>query len=305
MISRLKITFPGRALARRARPLVLLLAAAFSFDALGGSAGLTNNSGLTLNNYSYGGAQGDPAVIVSGTGANTAKFTMTNYTANTVVTLTLPVTATLTNGASQILVNTFTSNPASGTFSTDATGTATFYVGATRDLLAGNQAVGNYASGPVTVRAVAAGTNKNTTMVLTATVIAALTIGSPVDLNFGGALLNDPAKIIDPTAAPSGIGTVTRAQWTVQGKANTNFTVSGLPSSITMTTGDGVGVTKQIVVNNFHYYVAGTAGQDTNGALDGAGSRIVYVGATRAAILSNQAMGNYSNASGVTITVTY
>jgi hypothetical protein len=136
-------------------------------------------------------------------------------------------------------------------------------------------------------------------------IITSIAISRVAHLQFGDAAQSDGAKTIDPSAAPSGAGTVTRAEFGVTGEASHSFAVSGLPVTITMTTDDGATADEQISVGTFHYFVDGTGGNDTNGALDGTGARTVYVGATRAAIRADQVSGAYVSTNGVTITVTY
>jgi hypothetical protein len=114
------------------------------------------------------------------------------------------------------------------------------------------------------------------------------------NLEFGTLFTGDPSGVI----AAGTSETATNASFLVTGEASTAYTIT-LPNWINMTTPGGSGTTFKIKVDNFTSYPA----EGANGQLDGSGQQSVYVGATRAAIATNQVSGAYSGS--FTVEVVY
>lgn len=115
-------------------------------------------------------------------------------------------------------------------------------------------------------------------------------INSTSDLNFGTAAQGATSKTV-----PAGTSeTAENASFAVSGDNSVSYTIT-LPSSISMRTSGANNPTRNITVSSFTSYPVGT------GLLDGSGSQNLYVGATRAAILSNQVTGSYSGSFSITV----
>lgn len=129
----------------------------------------------------------------------------------------------------------------------------------------------------------------------TASVIAAIGITKVSDMDFGEGITGDSAK----TVAPGTSETAANASFNVTGEPSRAYTIA-LPAdgAVTLVTGDGSGATKQIAVTSFTSYPSAGA----NGVLTG-GAESLFVGATRAALPSNQVTGSY--AATFTVTVVY
>jgi hypothetical protein len=112
------------------------------------------------------------------------------------------------------------------------------------------------------------------------TIIKQLSITFVDDLRFDQKIQGEGSDTVLP-------GDAGAASFTVNGQANTAYSIT-LPASVTMTTGDGIGATKQIVVNSFAHDQGGTP------TLDGDGIITLKVGATHAAIANDQEPGSYS-----------
>ena len=260
---------------------------------------LTKQTTMRLDNdpVQLDSAPGDPAFTLNcaTTPSDCAQFTVKNATPNSVVTLTLPGNTNLTGPGADIATTAFSSSPVSGAFSTDATGQAIFYVGATRAALAANQTTGTYTVTLNPVSATVNGTTKSrNTDTETCTVIASLACSKTNDLHFGDAAQNDAAKTINPSTAPSGAGwagSPSRASFSITGAANKTYSVNIAPASVTMITGAG-GVNQTIVVNAFTFYST-TAASGVSGTLSAGGADTLYVGGTQAAIGGAQISGTY------------
>ncbi len=121
------------------------------------------------------------------------------------------------------------------------------------------------------------------------TIIQQISITKVSDLQFSQKVQGGASETVIPADAAA-------AEFTVNGQANTAFTVN-LPGPISMITGDGVGVTKNITVDTFAHNLGGSP------SLDGDGEVTLKVGATHAAILNNQVPGSYSGS--FTVEVVY
>jgi hypothetical protein len=124
----------------------------------------------------------------------------------------------------------------------------------------------------------------------------ALSIEKQSDLDFGTGVQGDPAKTVDADTSE----TAGNASFKVSGQPNKAYSIT-LPDndSVVMTTGAGSSSTQVIAVNNFASYPA----QGANGQLSAAGEEMLYIGATRDALLPNQEAGSYSAT--FTVTVVY
>jgi hypothetical protein len=111
-------------------------------------------------------------------------------------------------------------------------------------------------------------------------VIAAIAIANVSDLVFPQASPGAAAATVAPGTAENG----NNGSFNVTGQANTAYTIT-LPSTINMTNGANT-----IAVNTFVSFPAAGA----NGLLNASGSQLLLVGATRAALAANQALGTYT-----------
>ncbi len=130
------------------------------------------------------------------------------------------------------------------------------------------------------------------------------------DLNFGETYSGDSLLTISANSTESGSGTNVRkaAEFSLTGEGGHSFQFQLSGSSINMTTGDGSGGTKQIVVNNFTAlpaFSSGVTGTTTFSGTSGtSGSKTIYIGGDRAAPVASQVTGTYVSAN-FTMTVTY
>ena len=122
-----------------------------------------------------------------------------------------------------------------------------------------------------------------------AKVSKSISISNNSDLDFGEGFTGDGAATLNPAVGEG-------AQFTVTGERNRAYDIT-LPASVTVTTGDGVGANRQIVVNAF------SSNPAASGNLGAAGTQSLRVGATRAALLDTQESGDYS--ASFTVTVAY
>ncbi len=116
-------------------------------------------------------------------------------------------------------------------------------------------------------------------------VIAKLDIAKVSDLDFGEAPQGDVAKTVAPGASENG----ENASFNVVGEPDRTFTIS-LPEegTVKLETDGGGAANKEIAVSSFASFPA------TTGQLSASGSQMLFVGATRAALLDNQQTGSYS-----------
>lgn len=119
-----------------------------------------------------------------------------------------------------------------------------------------------------------------------------ISISTVSELNFGILVQGDPSKIIPPQT----VETLDNASFLVSGDPNTNFTIVLPTTSQTITT-PGSGGVRTISVVSFQSNPSGV------GLLSGAGTQIVFVGATLNAIPVFQIAGTYSGT--FTVTVVY
>lgn len=124
----------------------------------------------------------------------------------------------------------------------------------------------------------------------------ALSIVKFSDLDFGTGVQGDPSKTVDSDTSD----TAGNASFSVYGQPNKAYTIT-LPDndSVVMTTGTGSSSNQLIAVNNFTSYPA----QGANGQLNSEGKEMLYIGATRDALLPNQEAGSYT--ANFTVTVVY
>ena len=142
--------------------------------------------------------------------------------------------------------------------------------------------------GPKSLAASAVGTARQV-------VIAAIAITNVSDIDFGLAAPGDATKSV----AAGTSETATNGSFSVTGQPNMAYTIT-LPSSpVAMTTGSGGAGNQSISVTNFTSFPNSGA----NGLLNNSGAQSLYVGATRAALPSNQAPGQYVGT--YTVTVIY
>ncbi len=127
-----------------------------------------------------------------------------------------------------------------------------------------------------------------------AVVIQALAIANTTDLDFGSGAPGDAAKIVAPGTAE----TSENGSFAVTGQPNSAYTITLPSTAVTLTTGSGT-ATEQIAVDTFTSFPAAGA----NGLLGANGYQDLFVGATRAALLPNQAPGEYVGT--YTVTVVY
>ena len=124
-------------------------------------------------------------------------------------------------------------------------------------------------------------------------VLVALSINSISDLNFGQGVQGDSPK----TIAPGTIENSENASFQITGEPGKAYVIQLPQSDIKMITGTGNTPQTQISVTNFQ------VNPSLGGFLSPSGSQMLFVGATRAALLPNQARGLYSGA--FTVIVTY
>lgn len=237
-------------------------------------------------------AQGDGGVTVvapASCSGNAACFTVSGVVGAYTVSI-APSPLDMTGPGTSIQASSFTTNPAAGSLSLDATGNGAFTVGAQHGTIGGTHTTGSY-SGSFTVT-VTQVVNANTTATANKTIVQTLEVSKAADLTFGDAAQSDPAK----TIAPGGAG---GASFAVSGEPNRAYTITlPLDSTVVMTTGAGNTADLRISVDSF----ASTPAQGANGLLDGAGLQTLTVEATRAAIRASQVAGSYGTTFQVTVT---
>jgi hypothetical protein len=139
-----------------------------------------------------------------------------------------------------------------------------------------------------------------------ANIVTPITITKNVDMDFGnvavqastgGTVVLDPASARTATSGvtlPAVTGTVTAADFTVNGQANYTYAIT-LPTSVTIY---DAGNAHNMVVNTF------TSTPATTGTLSSSGSETLTVGATLN-VSAGQASGAYTSSSPFTVTVNY
>jgi hypothetical protein len=110
----------------------------------------------------------------------------------------------------------------------------------------------------------------------------AQTLTQTTNLNFGTAAQGSPAKTVAPGTAQN----TENGSFRVEGPANQSFTIVIPTGSILMTT-QGTGA-NTIEVSNFQAFPFPTSRTNSQGR------RVIFVGATRAAIAPNQVAGTYT-----------
>lgn len=134
-----------------------------------------------------------------------------------------------------------------------------------------------------------AGNTASTNALAKAQVKKSIAIAKTQDLDFGMGFTGDSAVTVSASDSSA-------AKFSVSGEKNKAYNIV-LPSSVTISTGDGVGPDKQIEVTGF------SSSPNSSGNLGATGAQVVGVGGTRGALTSNQESGDYSGV--FTVTVTY
>jgi len=140
------------------------------------------------------------------------------------------------------------------------------------------------------------------TATATAVIVSPITITRVADMSFGniiadvdgGTVVLVPAgtRTLNGLTSPSLPGTITAASFNVSGLPNVTYVIT-LPATHDISNG-----TQTMTVNTF------TSNPTPTGALDGAGTQTINVGATLN-VGAAQAAGIYTNAAGFTVTVNY
>jgi hypothetical protein len=130
----------------------------------------------------------------------------------------------------------------------------------------------------------------------TAQVIRAIAISKTSDLDFGEATPGAPAQTVFPGNSENS----QNASFVVVGEPNRSYSII-VPGDgeVSMVTGDGDGPAKHIGISGFQSYPP----VGSNGTLDADGQQILFIGATRSALIPEQALGRYTGA--FTVTVIY
>ena len=168
----------------------------------------------------------------------------------------------------------------------------------TRTALAAAVAVGIAGLSVPDVEAASVSANAN------ADIVAAIGITKDTDLDFGGVVGGTAGNVVVAsngtrtctTVTCADSGTVAAAAFSVTGGNNLGYAIT-LPSSLTITTGDGVGTTKQMTVDTFTSSKAGETG-----TLSGSGTDTFTVGA-KLTIATEDVNGAYTGS--FTMTVDY
>ncbi len=134
-----------------------------------------------------------------------------------------------------------------------------------------------------------AGSSSSQTAYARALVKTSIGIAKNSDLDFGDAFPGDASFAVTPDS-------VKAAKFTVTGEPTRAYNIM-LPSQLILTTGNGVGIDRQMMINRFN------SSPSRTGKLNASGMETLTVGATRAAITNTQESGNYSGV--FTVTVIY
>lgn len=226
-----------------------------------------------------------------GTGQASTPTAQANDPTFTGIPVTVPPPFTLPNltlnrvgGGASMLVN-FTPQAVStspGYFTTNLIGTATDPVQSSPQIIVGkvnvaaNQMPGTYQR-TLQVRYSAGSTSRQTNLIVTATVLAPLTVIKDADMDFGtlvvggaGTATLSPSGVLTPSALITPLpGIPTVAQFTVNGAAGSSYLFS-LPASVILSNGSGGSLT----VDSF------TTDQPTMGTFPGSGTLVFHVGGT-------------------------
>lgn len=131
-----------------------------------------------------------------------------------------------------------------------------------------------------------------------------ITMAKDLNLEFGETYAGDADLTITANSTVTGSGQTRRqaAKFTVTGEAGHTFSYS-LPGTFNMTATPDVDATTRIEVNTFT--VSDASPQTLSGAAGGGatGTKVLYLGATRAAPVASQVVGAYSGS--FTFTVAY
>lgn len=243
-----------------------------------------------------------PVTIAPAAGPTRAVNGNNNFPYNiTVGTPTVTLTRIGSGGADSVTISSVTTSPAPGTNTglLNGAGTQAIFYGGTRDAVAAGKAAGTYTgSYIVSVRYTHTGSAiASRTRIMLVRVLTAITIVKAADLNFGETYDGDSSLTVGPGDANSGSGTALRgpASFTISGTNSHSYNVTAI-SATTMTTGNGIGATKQIAVTSFVTNPTGAGG-----ALSVGGTQTLSVGATRAAPVASQVAGSYSGSFTATV----
>jgi len=198
----------------------------------------------------------------------------------------------MTNGSTNIGADIWTSDTTTPA-TLDATGTKIISIGGTRAFVPSNSAPGTYTgTHTVRVRYSALTTQKSATASHSVSIMQSILLSVAQSLSFSDAFRGDSASTV--SISDSG-----RAILNVTGQASTPYSIT-LPANnaIKMSRiGGSGGTTDSIIISSFASNPSGT------GTLSTLGTQSISVGATRAAILSNQVIGDYTGT--FTVRVTY
>lgn len=250
-------------------------------------------------------APGDatPEVVAPASGPSSTVTGNNNFHYNVwVPNTTITLTRIGSGGADSLTISGVNTSPAAGvnTGLLSGAGSQVLTVGATRDAVADPKPAGTYSGAYViSVKYTNAGSSTAArTRSFRVRVLTSISIAKVADLRFGETYDGDASYTVNPTDVDSGSGTNVRgpASFTISGSGGHTYSIT-LPASATITTGDGSGATKQIVVDTF------TSNPSTTGTLAAGGTQTLAVGGTRAAPITNQVSGAYSG--NFTVTVYY
>lgn len=123
-------------------------------------------------------------------------------------------------------------------------------------------------------------------------VVRNLSIQSVSELNFGVASAGDGSK----TIAPGRSENAENGSFLVEGEPGASFRILLPPDGVVkMSVSNSNAPQKTIAVNQFNSYPS------QSGVIDSQGEQRLFIGATREALLSNQASGNYKGYYRVTV----
>ena len=117
----------------------------------------------------------------------------------------------------------------------------------------------------------------------------AIKISTISNIDFGTGVPGDASKTVIPGTSETSVN----GSFQITGDSNRAYTIV-LPTSASITTGSGAN-SDSIAISNFTSFPSG------NGLLDATGSQMMYLGATRAALKSNQKSGSYSGSYSITV----
>jgi hypothetical protein len=234
------------------------------------------------------GFAGDGALTLAATAPTAGAITLTG-TPNARVNLAFPATVNVTNGASTLAVDTFSSSP--NNFRLSAAGTGTVTVGGRRAAIPTNALPGTY-SGSVAVTLTEQGTGNTTVAVVSiqAPVWRQLAVTKVRDLTFGLGMVGDGPKTVPPSDPNAGVVDV-------EGQPSATFTAT-IPATVTLNCGGCGGSTAQRQLS-----VSLTQAPGNPVSLGTVGEVELRFGGTREAITTGKRQGLYSGS--FTVTVAY